>query len=181
MAVRPWAPVFLLAVCWGLLWLLGPPTAPSCVGSPLHWASHKLAVTSAALAMKNLSLSFVWVDRLSPLHLTALWGFLFAAPSGTYSSAVSACLASCVCGLCSAGCRTVVPRASGVWVLGLCQGFLSLDVECLFDRLQPFVSVAVQQVVVIFGIFVRGDELKSFYSAVLCLTWGERLTNLVFV
>ena len=39
--------------------------------------------------------------------------------------------------------------------------------------------MVVQQVVVICGVSVIGDELKSFYSAMLCLTWGERLTSLL--
>ena len=108
-----------------------------------------------------------------------LWGFYLVPSSGTYSSSILFCLASCVCGLCSAGYRIVVPHASGLCSRPFVASSLSLGVDYLFDSLQSFLSMVVQQVVVICGVFVRGDELKSFYSAMLCLTWGERLTSLL--
>ena len=54
------------------------------------------------------------VACLSPLHLLVLLEFSFVPLSGTYHCAVSFCLALCICGLPSVGCRTVAPLASGV-------------------------------------------------------------------
>ena len=54
------------------------------------------------------------VNCLSPLHLVVLQRFYLVSLSGMYFSVISFCLTFCICGLCSACCRIVVPLASGV-------------------------------------------------------------------
>ena len=57
-------------------------------------------------------------------------GFYLIPSSAAYFSVVSFCLTFCVCGLLSAGCRIIVPLASGVCLRvdefgpGACAGFL---------------------------------------------------------
>ena len=53
------------------------------------------------------------VDCLSPLHLVVLLGFHLVPSSRPYFSAISFSLTLRFCGLLFAGCRVVVPLASG--------------------------------------------------------------------
>ena len=46
--------------------------------------------------------------------LIVLLEFFLVLSFGTYFSAILLCLTSCVCGLCSSGCRIVVPLTSDV-------------------------------------------------------------------
>ena len=77
-----------------------------------------------------LTLLFIFYFLNSFATFVVLTGFHLVLSSATYFSIVSFCLTFCVCDLLSAGCRIIVPLASGVCSLlgkvypGACVGFL---------------------------------------------------------